>query len=135
MVELICDSQGIHVPPDLLGYVKAIKGVDKILLISDSFACDGEPPAGYAHVTDLSFNERGELSGSKLTMDVACRNWKMHTGASLVECFRVGSLNPSRALRMDHDIGSIAMGKKANLVVVNDEIQIQKVILEGDFIV
>jgi N-acetylglucosamine-6-phosphate deacetylase len=36
---------------------------------------------------------------------------------------------------MDHDIGSIAMGKKANLVVVNDEIQIQKVILEGDFIV
>ena len=128
--ELICDSGGIHVPPDLIEFVMTIKGEDKIVLISDSFV--GEPTLKeMAHITDLSFDANGLLSGSKLTLDVACKNLVKHTGCSIVTAFAAASINPARAVGLDGEIGSIEKGKKADLVFVDGEFTVKKTMLEG----
>ncbi len=131
--ELICDSRGIHVDPYMLRLVRRIKGDDRIILISDAYACDGPVPEGYDGVTDINFDWEGEIAGSKLTLEVACRNMMRHTGASLVDVFNYAAYNPARAIGFT-DRGEIAVGKRADLVVVDDKVNIQKVILKGEIV-
>ena len=131
--ELICDSRGIHVDPYMLRLIRRIKGDDRIMLISDSCVFDGPVPEGYDGVTDLCFDFEGEIAGSKLTLDVACRNMMKHTGASLVDVFNFASYNPAKCYGMT-DRGEIAVGKRADLVVVDYKMHVQKVILKGEIV-
>ena len=129
--ELICDSRGIHVDPYMLRLVRKIKGEDRIILISDSCVFEGPIPEGYEGVYDLCFDHAGEIAGSKLSLDVACRNMMKHTGASIVDVFRYASYNPSRALGM-YDRGEIAIGKRADLVIADHWMNVKTVILKGE---
>ena len=129
--ELICDSRGIHVDPYMLRLVRRIKGDDRIMLISDSCVFDGPVPEGYDGVTDINFDYKGEIAGSKLTLDVACRNMMKHTGASLVDVFNFASYNPAKCYGMT-DRGEIAVGKRADLVFVDHKMNVKKVILKGE---
>lgn len=129
--EVICDSQGIHVHPDMLRLILKIKGKDKVVLISDSFVSDEPNPPSLAHVTDLCFDANGGLCGSKLTLNVACRNLRKHVGCSIVDAFLMASRNPARVIGMDDTVGTIAIGKRANLVVVDDDFNIERVMLDG----
>ncbi len=131
--EMICDSLAFHVNAPLQRLLVKIKGVDKILLITDSFLTDNVPAPELAHITDLSFDERGLLCGSKLTMDVVCRNVMTHTRCGITEAFLMAATNPAKAASL-HDVGSIEVGKKANFVFVDDIFNVKKVMLEGKFI-
>ena len=128
--EIISDSCGIHVDPYMQRLVRKIKGDDKIILISDRSYADQPNPPGYEHVHDINFDKWGDIAGSKLTLDVACRNWMKHTGASLVDAFRVASYNPAKAVGL-HDRGEIAAGKRADLVLTDHKMHISTVILNG----
>lgn len=132
--EVICDSQGIHVGPDLLKLILLVKGVDKTVLISDSYVSNEPTPERFAHVTDLQFDANGGLSGSKLTLDTACKNMMKHTGCSLGDAFLMASRNPARAIGMDREVGTIEIGKLANLVVVDGSFDVKKVMLRGQFV-
>ena len=114
--EMICDSRGIHVDPYMQRLIRKIKGEDRLILISDSCVFDGPIPEGYEGVTDLCFDFEGEIAGSKLTLEVACRNMMKHTGASIVDVFRYASYNPSRAVGL-LDRGEIRKGLRADLVI------------------
>ena len=129
--ELICDSMGIHVDPYMLRLVRKIKGDDRIILISDAYACDGPIPEGYDGVDDINFDWEGEIAGSKLTLDIACRNALKHLGASVVDVFRFASYNPAMAVGF-YDRGEIAVGKRADLVIVDHWMKVNKVIFEGE---
>ena len=54
-----------------------------------------------------------------------------HTGASIVDVFRYASYNPSRAIGL-LDRGEIAVGKRADLVVVDHRMKVNKVIFKGE---
>ncbi len=82
-------------------------------------------------VTDLSFDGSGNLSGSRLTMDMACRNFMRHTGSDMVTAFRMASGNPARALGMDDEIGTVEKGKKADLVFCDGMFNVKNVMLNG----
>ena len=129
--ELICDSMGIHVDPYMLRLVRKIKGEDRIILISDACVFDGPIPPGYDGVTDINFDFEGEIAGSKLSLEVACRNMMKHTGASLVDVFRYASYNPTRAIGM-LDRGEIAVGLRADLVICDHQMNVDTVILGGE---
>ena len=131
--ELICDSRGIHVDPYLLRLTRRIKGDDRIILISDAYACDGPIPEGYDDVDDINFDHTGEIAGSKMTLDISCRNMIKHTGASVCDVFRFASYNPSRAVGL-LDRGEIAKGKRADLILVDYKMKVHKVILEGEVV-
>lgn len=132
--EVICDSAAIHVNPDMLKLIVKVKGKDKVILISDSFVINEPTPERFAHITDLSFDANGGLCGSKLTLNVACRNMVAHTGASVSDVFLMAARNPARLIGMEDEIGTIAIGKKANLVIINNDFAVRNVILEGEFV-
>ncbi len=131
--ELICDSRGIHVDPYMLRLVRRIKGDDRIILISDAYACDGPIPPGYDDVDDINFDHMGEIAGSKMTLDISCRNMMKHTGASIVDVFKFASLNPATCVGFK-DRGEIAKGKRADLVFVDHMMKVDKVIFSGEVV-
>jgi N-acetylglucosamine-6-phosphate deacetylase len=131
--ELICDSQGLHVHDDMLKLLLHCKGVERIALVTDSASSQGgAPPAEFAHAADVNFNPEGELAGSKLTMDVAFRNIIDHAGVDVREAFLMASTNPARAIGMDGELGSIAVGKRADLVILSEALELQQVIIGGE---
>lgn len=131
--EVICDSQGVHVEPDMLRLILQIKGVDKVVLISDSFVSNEPTPEKFRDITDLQFDANGGLCGSKLTLDMACRNLLKHTDCGITQAFLMASRNPARVIKLDHEVGTIEVNKKANLVFVDDMFEVKKVMLEGIF--
>ena len=132
--ELISDSMGIHVDPYMQRLVRKIKGDDKIILISDQTIHEPMLIPGLEHVTDLNFTYRAsggiDISGSKLTLNVACRNYMKHTGASIVDAFKVASYNPAKAVGLT-DRGEIREGLRADLVFVDIKMHVKTVILGG----
>lgn len=129
--ELICDSRGIHVDPYMQRLVRKIKSDDRIILISDRTYADAPTPPGYEGVEDINFDKWGGIAGSKLTLEVACRNYMVHTGASIVDAFKVGSYNPARAVGFT-DRGEIRDGLRADLVLVDHNMHVKTVILGGE---
>ena len=131
--ELICDKVGIHVDPYILRLTKKIKGDDKIILISDSTDSEGPIPTvgDYSESDDLNFDFEGEISGTKITIDNACRNMMVHTGASICQVFKYASTNPATMLGLT-DRGRIKRGNLANLVTVDHEFNVEAVWLKGE---
>ena len=134
--ELICDYNGIHVEPDLIRMVVRTKGVEKMILITDSMAISGDyknnEEEGIAYGPDLNYDYEGHLAGSHLTLDGAVRNMMRHTGYGLCHAIRMASLNPAKLLGLDQEIGSLAPGKKANILLMDDMVNIRSVWLEGE---
>ena len=131
--ELICDKVGIHVEPYILRLTKKIKGDDKIILISDSTDSRGpvSPRGDYSECDDLNFDFEGEISGTRFTVDAACHNMMVHTGASLCQVFKYASTNPATMLGLT-DRGRIARGNRANLVSVDHNFNVKAVYLNGE---
>ena len=129
--ELICDSVGIHVDPYMLRLVVKIKGRNRVILVSDACVFDGPIPEGYDGVTDINFDFDGQIAGSKLTLDAACRNMMKHTGCGLADVFRYASRNPAQLLAMK-ERGEIGRGKAADLVLVDQQMNVKQVFLDGE---
>ncbi len=137
--ELICDKYGIHVMPDMVKMVVRTKGVEKMILISDSTKTNPDytnnEALGVAYGPDLNYDDEGKLAGSRLTLDNACRNMMVHTGYGLCHAIRMATINPAKLLGIDDKVGSLEAGKKANIIIIDDQIRIKKVFLEGDLMV
>ena len=132
--ELISDSLAIHVPADLQRLLIHMKGVDKVCLITDGTAYFNDPPEKYKGVTDINFDQFGGIAGSKLTMDKACKNIMTHTRVGICEAFRMASTNPAKVVDLYDELGSIEIGKRADLVFVDDKFNVKKVIFNGEIV-
>ncbi|MBR2860660.1 MAG: amidohydrolase family protein [Clostridia bacterium] len=132
--EMISDSCGIHVLPDMQRLLISVKGVSKVVLITDCTDSELPAPKELEHIKDLNFDERGGISGSRLTMNLACRNVMAHTNCGIAQAFVMASLNPAKVIGLDDEIGSIAVGKKADIVFVDDKFNVLRVIAEGKMI-
>ena len=137
--ELICDETGIHVTPDLIKMIVRTKGYEKICLISDSMPSrtnyKNNEELGIWYGSDLNYDDEGKLAGSRMTLDNGVRNLMTHTGYGLCHAIRMATLNPARALGIDHRVGSLKAGKTANFIIIDDMVHIKKVILQGDLAV
>ncbi|MBQ2696168.1 MAG: amidohydrolase family protein, partial [Clostridia bacterium] len=129
--ELISDSCGVHAEAEMQQMVIRCKGVHRTVLITDALECDCEAPPQYAHITDIAFDDLGNINGSKLTMDQACRNIMRHTNCGIAQAFVMASLNPAKMIGLDHQIGSIEVGKVADLIFVDDKFNVQNVMQNG----
>lgn len=129
--ELISDSVGVHVHREIEQLILHAKGVDKICLITDGSIANNPTPEKYRGVTDINFSPAGEISGSKLTMNQACKNVMSHTRVGITEAFLMASRNPARVIGLDDEIGTVEVGKIADLVIVDDKFNVEGVILGG----
>lgn len=127
VAEVIADSLGGHVRPTYLKLIYKCKGADRIALVSDCCA-DGETMGSDVNVID------GVLYGSQLTLSVAIRNMRKHTGADICDLMKMVTSTPAKAVGLYRDRGSIEPGKVADLVVLDEELNVKAVLLEGRFI-
>ena len=77
--------------------------------------------------------DKTAFAGSVATADVLVRN-TVSCGVSLIDAVKMITETPAKILNRN-DIGVIALGKRADLVIFDDNINIKKVIKDGDFVV
>ena len=95
---------------------------------------DGKYDLGGQEVTKIGYECRiasGSLAGSVAEMDFAVRNFSEFTGASLRELVKVSSENAARQLNVFDRKGSINVRKDADLVILNDKLEVQTTICRG----
>lgn len=134
--EMICD--GIHLHNAAMRLVYEAKGSDKVILISDAMRAtgldDGEYDLG-GQMVDVKGNEArlkdGTLAGSTLTLDRAVKNMTNLVDVPLIEAVQMATINPAKQLGIDDKVGSIEVGKVADLVIFDDEINVKKVFVNG----
>ncbi|MBB2742351.1 UNVERIFIED_ORG: N-acetylglucosamine-6-phosphate deacetylase [Microbispora rosea subsp. rosea] len=143
-VELIND--GVHVHPAMLRLAMHAAGAGRTALITDAMAAagmgDGRYPLGPMTVDVVDGVARlasdtpggGSIAGSTLTMDVAFRRTVREVGRSLVDAALMASLTPARVLGLDGEIGSITVGKYADLVVLDDDLRVGGVMKRGAWV-
>ncbi len=141
-LELICD--GCHLPEELLKFILKMKNHDRIIGISDSMRGAGLSSGqsvlgpknngtdviikdGVAYLSDLSCFAGSVATGIRLvkTLRTMC-------SLTLDETFRIVSANPARMLKMDDMIGSISVGKKADMILFDEAYSIKGVFIEGN---
>jgi N-acetylglucosamine-6-phosphate deacetylase len=71
------------------------------------------------------------LASGVVGMDHGLRTFHRLTGVPLVEAVRMATLTPARIAGWDHEIGSIAVGKRADLVVLDEALEVREVYLDG----
>jgi N-acetylglucosamine-6-phosphate deacetylase len=133
--ELIND--GRHVHPAIVRLVFEL--IDSPALVTDAIDAagvgDGRFELGGQEVIvndgEARLAATGSLAGSTLTMDVALRNAVKVSGLSIERASAAASLVPARALRADHELGSIEPGKCADLVVLDDDLSVTGVMTSG----
>ena len=134
--ELIADT--FHVHPGLYKLVAKAKG-DKLCLITDCMRAggmeDGDYTLGGQHVIKTGIQcllEDGTIAGSVLKLNEAVRNLKNHTELSVSEVFACASLNPAKAVGEAERIGSLEVGKCADIIICDDDINVITTIIEGE---
>ena len=138
-VHLIAD--GHHVHPAVMRLLLKIKGPSGIALITDAVRASGMPDGEYEFTgRKITVHEGtvrlpdGRLAGSTLTMEQAVRVMVEQAGAPLTDAIRMASLSGARVLGLDHDKGVVAVGKDADLVVLDDAYRVRMTIVNGEVI-
>lgn len=135
-IELICDESGIHLSPYSVRAAIKAKGIEKVILITDSFPKTGDykndESKGIKFGADLNYDANGLLAGSHLTLDNAVRNVMSYAGYGLSHAVRFASLNPAKLLGIDKDYGSVEAGKVADLLLVDSTFKVKSVYLQGE---
>lgn len=137
--EVSCDviADGVHLDPSMLKLILRAKTAERISLISDAIAPTGLGDGEY-QVWDEKIvvkdgrtqNARGNIAGSVITMLDAVR-MMLSLGVSESAVARMASLNPARLLGIDDACGSIAEGKRADLVALDQDRRVRLTVVGG----
>jgi N-acetylglucosamine-6-phosphate deacetylase len=132
-VQAIVD--GVHLAPEI-AYAAFLTARDRFCLVSDAMAAaglgEGRYRLGSREVQVEGMTARlpdGTLAGSVLTMDAAVRNL-VAIGTSEVEALLAATRAPSRLLARG-DLGVLAPGAAADIVVLDDSLQVRATYVDG----
>jgi N-acetylglucosamine-6-phosphate deacetylase len=143
-VEIIAD--GIHLPAPLLKLIYKIKGPKRTALITDAMRAAGMPPGestlgGLKNGTKVivedgvaKMPDRNSFAGSIATFDRLVRNMIQMADVPLVEAVRMGSETPAHIMNIDNRKGSLDVGKDADIVIFDEDIQIDATIISGKIV-
>ena len=136
-VDVIADGFHCHFGSVWVAWASKPRGM--CFLVTDAM-----PPVGGSgdafHLGELAFTVKdgrcitadGTLAGSALDMATAVRNCVQEVGISKDEAFRMASLYPARYLGVEKELGSIAAGMIANLLICDNEVFVQGVVIDGE---
>ncbi len=134
--ELIADT--FHVSRGLFGLIAKIKG-DKLCLITDCIRAGGMPDGDYTlggqplHKEGIKcLMPDGTIAGSVLKLNEAVYNLYSNSGLEMYQAVACASINPATALSEDKEIGSIEVGKRADLLIADETFNVNMTILGGE---
>ncbi len=135
--ELIAD--GVHVSPAAVELCLRCKGAGKILLISDAVSATGMPEGQYRLADgEISLSEgvcrtpEGTLAGSILTQDQALRNLVRWSRLPVQTVLGMLTRNPAQSLGIADSKGSLAAGKDADMVLLDENLGVHTTIVQGE---
>ncbi len=140
--EVIAD--GKHLQRELLMLAYKIKGPDRLALVTDCNRAldmpDGEYLFGPLDGGEPILRRDGvgvlrdgsALASGVMGMDHAVRTFHSLTGVALPDVIRMATLTPARIIGQEREIGSIAPGKRADLLVLDSKLEVQQVYLAGE---
>lgn len=130
---------GLHVEYGNVKIAQKVKG-DKLCIVTDATAAAGSDIAEFdfvgttVYVRDgKCYDANGTIGGSAITMIESVENMVKHVGVPLDETLRMCNLYPARAIGVDDKLGSIEVGKIANLTVFDNDFNIQHVFVNGEW--
>ena len=145
--EVMADRQGYHVSPYWLSILFRCKSKDKITLISDSTGIAGRRAGAYPQPDgstlilregeDVAWGEsksKKGLAGSVMTMHNALLNLMRHMQMPLEEVIECASLTPARILGLERKKGSLEPGKDADLVVLDEQLNVVLTMIAGEVV-
>lgn len=128
-------SDGYHVNPDVVKLMYKVKGTDRLVLITDSMQAAGMSNGKYAiggidvYMKDeVVTTEDGTLAGSTLNLHKAVKNLMQFAGADLEEAVVCATRNPAKAVGIYDVVGSIDIGKRADMLILDRDLKIQRVL-------
>ncbi len=134
-VEMICD--GIHIHPSVIRATEKLFG-SRFCMISDSIRCTGLPDGEYVSgnqpitVKDGKATLKdGTIAGSSISLMEGLRR-TVSFGIQLEKAVAASTIQNACAIGMDNEIGSLEVGKCADMVVLNNSLEIIKVIINGE---
>lgn len=135
--EAICDGRHLH--PGTVRLLIKTKGIERVVAITDSIMAAGLPDGNYklgvndvvVQDGDAKLADTGVRAGSTLTQNVALKNLLAFTGRPLEEILLLLTENPAKLLKIFDTKGSIADGKDADLVVLDEANEVADVFVGG----
>jgi N-acetylglucosamine-6-phosphate deacetylase len=133
-------SDGFHVDPSAVRLFWKAKGAERAILVTDGMSATGMPDGMYklgeldVEVKDGKCLHDGVIAGSTLTMDRAVSNFREFTGAGLGIAVSLAARNPARMLGLDDRFGSLAVGRRADFVVLGEDGVLRETALGGELL-
>ena len=138
-VELICD--GVHIHPSVVRAVFRLFGPERVVLISDTMRAAGMPDGSYTlggqDVTvkgKLATLADGTIAGS-VTDLMSCMRTAVSFGIPLHDAVRAAAVNPAQAIGIYDRVGSLEPGKRANVVILDENLELKAVFFRGQLAV
>ena len=140
--EIIADNK--HIPPMLAKLIIKCKGADKVCVVSDSLRCAGLKKDGALYTLGSGENAQkvkigdgvavledgSRFAGSITSVRQMVKNL-IGAGIPLVDAVKMGTLTPSAIIGMDNEIGSLEVGKKADICILDNDFNLIKVFVGG----
>ncbi|MFU8853286.1 N-acetylglucosamine-6-phosphate deacetylase [Micromonospora sp. SL1-18] len=134
--ELVAD--GVHLHDGMLAFAASTAGPERAALITDAMAAAGMPDGEYelgGQAVTVSggvarLSRDGAIAGSTLTMDAALRH-AVAAGVALPDACRMAATTPARAIGLGDQVGALQAGLRADLVVLDDDLNVLRVMRAG----
>ncbi len=146
-------SDGHHLPPSLMKLTIKAKGLDKVSVVTDAMSAAGLGPGKYSVgglnaiveanvVKEFEIPEeegnyvakllaRDSFAGSVATMDRCVRNMVKLVGLSMQDAVKMATINPAKVIGIDERKGILAKGKDADILVIDEDVNIIMVMVGG----
>jgi N-acetylglucosamine-6-phosphate deacetylase len=138
--DVVCEqvADGVHLHDAMLRHVIRAAGPSRVALVTDAMAAAGMPDGEYdlgGQVVSVSggvarLAVSGNIAGSTLTMDAALRR-TVQSGVSMSDAVTMAATTPSRVLGLDGEVGAIAVGLRADLVLLDEDLNVMSVLRAG----
>lgn len=138
--ELICD--GIHIHPAVVRNTLRTLGEDRVDFISDSMCATGMPDGDYklggldviVKGKNAVLKSNGALAGSATNLMDCMKNAVLEMDVPLEVAVKCASMNPAKHAKVYDKYGSITVGKNGNIVLMDKDLRVMKVIKDGEII-
>ncbi|HEX3027063.1 MAG TPA: N-acetylglucosamine-6-phosphate deacetylase [Clostridia bacterium] len=128
-----------HITKLAIRLILKSKGTENTIICTDAIAGalveDGDYVLGGLAVvvkdSVAHLKSDGRLAGSTISLDWGVRNLVNEVGVPVETALRMATRNPAKAIGRDHQVGRLAVGSNADILVLNDDLTVERTFIRG----
>jgi N-acetylglucosamine-6-phosphate deacetylase len=134
--ELIADM--VHVHPGAMKVLVRCLGADRIVLVTDAMEAAGLPDGEYTLLGAKVFvsdgkatHADGTIASSTAMLNQCVMNINRDVGIPLPDAVKMATINPARVIGEADKLGSLEVGKQADLIVIDEDLEVYLTMVQG----